>query len=146
MDVFIAECCSPSAGSNPFSSRATGRKRPFDKRIRARTRISSWYAQPCGETAEFWQSLVRIKCTGKNASVGTIFHRYYLFRGSHTIVLRWNSPRGNYMRDSRQPAIVLGHRMHVPPRINAKFRSHPVIFASRDDAAAPGQRNAKPVQ
>jgi len=30
------------------------------------------------ETSEFWRYPVCIKCTNKNASVGTIFHEYYL--------------------------------------------------------------------
>lgn len=41
--------------------------------------------------------------------------------------------RANYMRDSRQhvdrPSAI---EYAFPPRINAKFRSHPVIFASQD--------------
>lgn len=90
------------------------------------------------ETSEFWRSPVYIKCTNKNASVGTIFHKYYLQACTPIVLpvdapLVPSSPHGNYMRDSSQSAATCGPRdresreselPNVKRRINARCRVH----------------------
>lgn len=98
-------------------------------RWRTARSIRSLDARPCGETEEFWQSPARIKRPPqKTPSVGTIFQPILLVPRTTILLPLSSAERGQIICGIHASAVEIVHRIIRAPRINAKFRSHPVHF------------------